>query len=210
MCLQLWNRDCGLAQQSSSSLWGRCPAVVERNISRKVDWMSRTCCMASSVTRFNSNGYYPVETPEGARICSPSRGYRRYHAKTLSSCDYDRCKHVEACSRECYSVHCRLPWIGQRPLRTPIISSRCPWFDHLHHLMVGIFWKLNVIGCILYNTFCLHFLTRTLTMENLWANFVSPVYCILGLTNSALLPVNIIPLRVKNHLSKWWLALLFI
>jgi hypothetical protein len=40
-------------RRSSSALWGRCAAVVERHISRKVNWTSRVYCMASSVAVSN-------------------------------------------------------------------------------------------------------------------------------------------------------------
>jgi hypothetical protein len=41
------------ARRSSKSLWRRRSAVVERDISRKVDWASRADYMASSVARYN-------------------------------------------------------------------------------------------------------------------------------------------------------------
>jgi hypothetical protein len=41
-------------------LWGRCQAVVERDISRKVDWTWRTDCMASLVVGPNSDEFFPV------------------------------------------------------------------------------------------------------------------------------------------------------
>jgi hypothetical protein len=43
-----------LARWSSSTLCGRCPAVVQCNISRQVDWISRGNCMASF------DGFFPV------------------------------------------------------------------------------------------------------------------------------------------------------
>jgi hypothetical protein len=46
------------AQRSSSTLWVRCPAVAEHDISRKADWTWRVDCMASSVTRSNSDGFF--------------------------------------------------------------------------------------------------------------------------------------------------------
>jgi hypothetical protein len=42
---------------SSSALWGRCPAVVERDVSGKVDGTWRADCMASSVAGSNSDGF---------------------------------------------------------------------------------------------------------------------------------------------------------
>jgi hypothetical protein len=41
-------------------------------------------------------GYFSVETPEGAGLCSPSRECRY---KALSSCDNGRCQHVEGVLR---------------------------------------------------------------------------------------------------------------
>jgi hypothetical protein len=64
------------ARRSSSSLWGRCPAAVGRDISRKVDWTSRAKCMASSVTWSNSGGLFPVGQSERTRLCRPSQDYQ--------------------------------------------------------------------------------------------------------------------------------------
>jgi hypothetical protein len=60
-------------RQSSNTLSGRCLAVVEHNISRKVHWTLRADCIASSVTRCNSDGFFPVWTPEGAVYAVPPR-----------------------------------------------------------------------------------------------------------------------------------------
>jgi hypothetical protein len=59
-------------QQYDFLIWGRCLAVVECDISRKVDWMSRAYCMASLVTVSNSDGFFSVGTPVGASLCCPS------------------------------------------------------------------------------------------------------------------------------------------
>jgi hypothetical protein len=60
------------ALQSSSAQW-RCQAVVERDILRKVDRMSRAFCMASYVARCNSDWYFLVRTSEEVRLCSLSQ-----------------------------------------------------------------------------------------------------------------------------------------
>jgi hypothetical protein len=46
------------ARRSSSALWGRCPAVVERDISRKVDWTWRADFIASSVAVSYSDRFF--------------------------------------------------------------------------------------------------------------------------------------------------------
>jgi hypothetical protein len=84
---------------------GKRPAVVERNISRKVDWTWRADFMATPVAGSNSDGFFPVGTPEGASLRSPSQDYRR----SRGSCDNGRCQHVTASSRECRAARCRLP-----------------------------------------------------------------------------------------------------
>jgi hypothetical protein len=89
--------------------YGKSPAVVERDISSKVDWTWRADCMASSVAGSNSDDFFPVGTPEGASLRSPSQDYRRSRGKTSSSCDNGRCQHIKACSRECRAALCRLP-----------------------------------------------------------------------------------------------------
>jgi hypothetical protein len=63
---------------SSGALWVSCPAVVECDISRKMDWMSRADCMAYSVAGSDSDRFFLVGTVEGARLWSPSLDYRRF------------------------------------------------------------------------------------------------------------------------------------
>jgi hypothetical protein len=69
------------ARRSSTTLWGRCPAVVERDISKKVYWTWRTDCMTSSVSDYNWDGFIPLEAHEGARLRSLSQDYGRYRDK---------------------------------------------------------------------------------------------------------------------------------
>jgi hypothetical protein len=142
--------------RSYSALWGRWPAVVECNISRKVEWMSRANCMASLVTRSNSDGFFPMGTPGGACLCSPSQGYRRSQGKTSSSCDISQCHHVKASSTEHIVPHCCLSWKGWNPLQIPIVTSRHPWFNHLTAWTIWqwqLSWKINTIGHMLHNIF---------------------------------------------------------
>jgi hypothetical protein len=40
-------------------------------------------------------GCFPVEPPEGVRLCSPSRAYQIYHGKNSNCCDNGRCQHVK-------------------------------------------------------------------------------------------------------------------
>jgi hypothetical protein len=91
---------------SSSTLCGKCPAVVQCNISRKVDWMSRVNCIASF------DGFFPVETLEGARFCSPFQNHQRSHDKISSSFVNDGYQYVETYSRECHVAYCCLSWNG--------------------------------------------------------------------------------------------------
>lgn len=56
--LELWSREWGFNTISSSSVWERCPTVVERDISGKVNWRLRADCMVSSVARPKSDGYF--------------------------------------------------------------------------------------------------------------------------------------------------------
>lgn len=58
ICLELWSGECGFSTISSSSLWERSPTVVERDISRKVNWMLRADCMVSSVARPKSDAIF--------------------------------------------------------------------------------------------------------------------------------------------------------
>jgi hypothetical protein len=45
--------------RSSSALWGKCPALIERYMSRKVDWASRADYTGSSVAGGNACGFFP-------------------------------------------------------------------------------------------------------------------------------------------------------
>jgi hypothetical protein len=118
MCLYLWSRGCGFSTTELQRTKGRCAAVAECNISRKVEWTSRTNCMVSSVAGPNSDVFFPMRTPEGSRLCTPSQDYRGYRCNTSSNCDKSRCRQVTACSRECYAMQCRLPWNWRTPLLT--------------------------------------------------------------------------------------------
>jgi hypothetical protein len=108
------------AQWSPSMVWGRRTAVVECDISRIVDWMSRADCMASSATRSNSDGFFPVGTPEGAHLHVPSQGYLRSPQKTSWGCDDGQCQHVKV-----WMPYSTLPsaWNGWRPLWTRTVTN---------------------------------------------------------------------------------------
>jgi hypothetical protein len=70
------------ARRSSSLLRGRYPAVVERDMSRKVDWMSKDDCVTSSITGSNSHRFFLVGTPDGTLLCSPSQDYGTSRGRT--------------------------------------------------------------------------------------------------------------------------------
>lgn len=106
-----WNWSTGVAWRCACSretgcfsttefqcIVGRYSAVVERNISWKVDWSWRTDCVAYSVSGSNSDGFLPVRSPEGPRLRSPSQNYRRSRGKTSSSCDKGRCQYLQVSS----------------------------------------------------------------------------------------------------------------
>jgi hypothetical protein len=57
------------AQQNSSVLWRRCRQWLKAT-SRKVDWVLRVSCIASLVVGYNSNGIFPMGTPQGPHLCS--------------------------------------------------------------------------------------------------------------------------------------------
>jgi hypothetical protein len=94
-----------------------------------------------------------VRTTAGARLCTPSHEYRRSRGKNSGCSDDNRYQHVKACSRERRAAHWRLPWDGRRPLRTPIVTTRCKWFDHLTACVIRrwrVYWKLKVAGHVSY------------------------------------------------------------
>jgi hypothetical protein len=55
------------------ALWGRCLAVVECNLFRKVDWTSRVMFMASLVAGSDLMDIFPVGTLEGTNYVVPPR-----------------------------------------------------------------------------------------------------------------------------------------
>jgi hypothetical protein len=167
------------ARRSNSALWWRCPEVVECDTSGKVDWTWRADCMASLVAGSNSDGFFPVGISEGVNLRSPSQDYLRSRGETSSSCDNGRCQHVKACSRECRAAHCRLPWNGRRPLRTPIVTTQRPWLDHLVACAIWrwrVSWKINVTGRVLYNIFDLFFFNKESHYEELVREFSFILY----------------------------------
>lgn len=108
------------AEWSSSTM--RCPAAVEHNMSMKVDWLSRVHWLASLAARS-----FLMGTLEGARLCSPSQDYWKYHGKISSSCDNGRwqcvvfkwmlcgallfaLKWMEAASDTCYNQETPIIW----------------------------------------------------------------------------------------------------
>jgi hypothetical protein len=143
--------------------WGTCPAVAERDVSRKV--ISRVEFMAFSVAGSTSDALspHPLGT-ENVYAVSP-KTIEGSRGETSSSCDKGRCQYITACSRECRAAHCRLPWHGRRQLRKPAVTTRRPWSDSL--ISCGILrwrvsWELNVVRHTLYNTF--HFFKQWITI----------------------------------------------
>jgi hypothetical protein len=93
------------------------------------------------VTGCNSHEFFPVGTSEGTCLCSPSQDCQRYHGKTSGSCGSGYCHHVKVCLREYCTVLWHLPWNGQRPLWTCILTLRCPWFDQLIVYAIIFIWE---------------------------------------------------------------------
>jgi hypothetical protein len=81
MCPWLGCRDYGFSTIELQRTKGKCPAVVERDISRKVNWAWMADCMAYAVVRPNSHGFLPVGTSEGARLRGPSRNTEGFVAR---------------------------------------------------------------------------------------------------------------------------------
>jgi hypothetical protein len=169
-----------------------------------MDWALRTDCIASSIYGSNSLGRYPVGTPEGVRLCCPSLDYQRSCGKTWSSCDNGRCQHVKACSTECCAAHWRLPWNGQRPLRTPIVITRSPL---VVHSIICTIWrwlmsfKLNGTGHVFYNIIAFFF-----SMESPFGEVVLKFVFILyvGTGWTACLPLGREIVYVFNARYLWW------
>jgi hypothetical protein len=157
------------AWRTSSALW-RFPAMVERDISRKLDWTSAV----SSVAGSDSDGFFSVGKTEVARLCCPQK-CRRSRSKTSSSCDNAWCELVKSRSTECRAAPSRLPWNWCSPPGTPTVTTMRPWFDHLiacANWRWRVSWKVNVTGHTLHSIFTF-FLARNRTIWCLCANFLS-------------------------------------
>jgi hypothetical protein len=112
---------------SSSAVWGKYPALIERYISRKVDWVSSSDYIGSSVAGGDARWYFPYGDIWRNMFMLTHLGLYNTSLQDLTSCDNLRCQHVKACHAEQY----RLPWNGWRPVRKPIATIRRPWFDIL-------------------------------------------------------------------------------
>jgi hypothetical protein len=171
MCLWLWVS----AQWSSSTLWGRCPAVVKCIISRKVDWTLGADWMASLLSESNSDGCFLWGYMKEHVYAVPSRAMEDLARLQASARTVNAKMLKRAWENAMWQMHCHLLWNGCRLLQTPITATLHPWFDHLIASDIWwwcVSWKLHVTGNMLYNIFDLLF-TRNHTMESLWANFVS-------------------------------------
>jgi hypothetical protein len=126
------------ARRSSSPLWRRSPAVVGRDLSRRWIWRRGTTLWPLRSHDLTVVDFIPVRIPEGARLRSPSKDYRRSRGKISSSSDNGRYQQRKACARECWARHGHPSWNGQRPLRSHIVTMRRLWFCHL--ILRAICW----------------------------------------------------------------------
>jgi hypothetical protein len=78
--------------------------------------------VAFSVAGSNSDGFFLVETPVGARFSSRSQDHPRPRGETSSSCDNGQCQHVKVCWRQCRAAHFRLLSSEGKLLRTPVVD----------------------------------------------------------------------------------------
>lgn len=61
---------------------GGCLAVVEQNMSGKMDWMSRADCMACQLLDQTPVNFFLGGTSEGAHSYNPSQDYQSFHGNT--------------------------------------------------------------------------------------------------------------------------------
>jgi hypothetical protein len=131
-------------------------------------------CMASLVRGYNSDGLLPVGTPQEACLCSPSQDYRRSRGKTSSSCNNGWCQHVRACPRQCHAAYCHLPWKGQGPLQTLIVTATHPKY---YHLIACAIWKWCVLKTKHHRTYVANIQTGFSTMITLWTACALILFC---------------------------------
>lgn len=113
--------------------------MVERDISRKVNLMSKADCMDSSVAGSNSDIFFPVRTPEDLVATTDASVLRR--GRENSGPLPFALKLTEA-------------------VRTPTVTTKLPWFEHLITcaiLRCCVSRKLNVTEHVLYTVFDLLF-----------------------------------------------------
>jgi hypothetical protein len=85
------------ARLISSALWGRCSAVVERDISRKVRWTWGPFAWPPRSPDIIAMDFSAVGRPGEVSLLKPSQNYRRYRGRTSNSLDNGRCQHAMAC-----------------------------------------------------------------------------------------------------------------
>jgi hypothetical protein len=83
--------------------------MVERAMSRKVGWMTRTDGMASSVAGSNSYGLFPVGTREGAYLYCPLLAIEDVMARFKAAVTVVDANLLKVRLKECCALHCSLP-----------------------------------------------------------------------------------------------------
>jgi hypothetical protein len=87
--------------------------------------------MAFSVARPKSVGLFPVGTPKGVYVHSPSEDYERCCSKTSGVCENNRCHCIKVCPREFHVVPCHMTGSGWRLLQASVVTVRHPWLNCL-------------------------------------------------------------------------------
>jgi hypothetical protein len=82
------------ALRSYSLLWGKCPAVAERDKYRKVDWSLWADCVAFPVTGSLSIRYWPVGTREGAVLARSTEHHVARFQASMTTVDANLMKQV--------------------------------------------------------------------------------------------------------------------
>jgi hypothetical protein len=127
MCLSCKAEIGFLVQWSCSVLLGRYLAVVECNVSRKLDCIFSYDCMVFSVAPWNSDGFFSLGDTWRC-LCTASQDCQRSCGKNSGSCDSGGCQYVNACWTTCHAAHYPLPWSIQMPLQTPTVTMRSKCF----------------------------------------------------------------------------------
>jgi hypothetical protein len=158
-------------RRSSSAIWGRSSAVVERNIAMKIDRTSKADCMTFSVAGSNSDGHFFLWKHLKEHVY-PVPKISWQHFNQMWQRSMPTCQGVFEVML-CGAMPSALKWMKAASNTYCNYETPMYWpFDSLRHLAVTC-----ILKTIRHRAYVVpYFLPkkRSHAMESLFANFVSP------------------------------------